>query len=646
MTDSSIDAEFPGIPASQRLSTRIVAASMAALAVVLTMVGGTLWLSWQLEGGAAAINDAGSLRMRSYKLVLSLDAIPVAGPAAARDDLLYLDATLADLWRGNPSRPLFLPGDPAIRSKFQHAQAFWQNLRNHAEAAIEGVPGANQAYRKSADLFVAEINDLVLMIERDNARKTDWLRLSQAVLILLSVAGTVAMIFLLYLWIIRPVLRLRDGIGQMAIRRFDVRLPVETRDEFGVLAEGFNAMATELAGLYRDLEARVQQKTARLAEQNRELSSLYDMTAFLGIPAQPEALCQGFLARLLRLTGAAGCSVRIVDPGGEQIRLVVSDGLPARLVQAEQCMQAHDCLCGQATREGVVEVRDFRQLPAGAQLRCAEAGFGGISVFPVASPQRVLGTFALHYREPRMLLPAERQLLETLGQHLGLALENIELAAKQRQLAILEERNLVAQGLHDSIAQSLNFLNLQVQMLENALEKEKLSDARRIVPLLHAGVEESYNDVRELLLNFRSRLEAGQLEPALRQTLAKFSEQTGIATRLDIQGNGAPLSPEQQLQVLFIVQESLSNTRKHAQAGKVTVRIDNGNDYRLEIVDDGQGFDPERLTAQNEKHVGLSIMHERAVRLAGTLVVDSAPGKGTRISLVIPRARPDGMDAR
>ncbi len=642
-----MDAEFPEIPAHQRISTRIVAASFAALIVVLTMVGGTLWLSWQLEGGAAAINDAGSLRMRSYKLALSLDTLAQSGPAIARDDLRQLDTTLEGLRNGDPSRPLFLPGKPAIRAQYQVVTSLWQQqMRPFALATLAGDPAAVRAYRQAADAFVAEINRLVFLIEHDNARKTTLLHLSQAVLIALSIMGTVAMIFMLYLWIIRPVLRLRSGIQRMAAREFDVRLPVETRDEFGVLTEGFNSMAAELASLYRGLEARVHEKTAQLAAQNRELSALYDITAFLSIPASVEKLCQGFLTRLMPLFGAEGCSVRISDPDGENIRLVVSQGLPPRLVNEEQCLKAHECLCGQAIREGVLEIRDFRHLPHPQSFRCEEAGFRGISIFPVASPQSTLGTFALHFRAEHTLLPAEKQLLETLGQYLGLALENIQLSAKERQLAILEERNLVAQSLHDSIAQSLNFLNLQVQMLESTLSKGSLPDARQIVPLLHAGVEESYNDVRELLLNFRSRLETGQLEESLQQTLNKFSQQTGVLTRMEISGNGAPLLPEQQLQVLFIVQEALSNIRKHAQASEVSLHIGNQQDYTLDIADNGQGFDLALLQTQNEKHVGLAIMQERATRLGARLSVDSSPGQGTRIHLVVPRTGPDALQGK
>src|SRR3546814_19590449 len=92
------------------------------------------------------------------------------------------------------------------------------------------------------------------------------------------------MIYLLYLWIIMPVLRLRDGLLRMTAGEFSTRLPVETRDEFGVLASGFNLMADKLENLYRNLENRVRRKTAELAAQNREIGPLYDIAAFLTHP--------------------------------------------------------------------------------------------------------------------------------------------------------------------------------------------------------------------------------------------------------------------------------------------------------------------------------------------------------------------------
>src|SRR5690606_3673357 len=414
----------------------------------------------------------------------------------------------------------------------------------------------------------------------------------------------------------------------------------ESSDEFGVLAQGFNRMAAELQELYGELEARVRVKTEQLAAQNRELSALYDIAAFLNQPGDIEDMCRGFLERVMKQFDADGGSIRAIDPSGKQMHMVVSAGLSSELAEQEHCMKVDACFCGAATRQGVIVIRDFSKVaaPEAQPLNCVRDGFRSVAVFRIMTQQEVLGTFSLQFSTPRDLPAGEIQLLETLGQRLGLALENLRLSAQARQLAVAAERNLVAQGLHDSIAQGLNYLNLQVQMLTDAARRADIGEVNEIVPRLQTGISESYQDVRELLANFRSKLEAGELKSAVVDTLSRFERQTGIPVALDMQGGGAPLPPEQQLQVLFILQEALSNVRKHAQAEKVNVRIANGRDFELHIADDGIGFDPDATQRPGEdQHIGLGIMHERAARLKAQLSIPSSPGHGTRVSLLLPR---------
>lgn len=195
----------------------------------------------------------------------------------------------------------------------------------------------------------------------------------------------------------------------------------------------------------------------------------------------------------------------------------------------------------------------------------------------------------------------------------------------------------MAQGLHDSLAQGLNFLNLQLQMLDAAVKRGDADEIEEILPLLRAGVDESYQDVRELLTNFRSKLAQGDLQAAIEDTVERFRRQTGIATELRFgQGQGAPLPPEQQLQVLFILQEALSNVRKHSEADRVEVAVDNGRDFSLLVADNGQGFDPAEVAERGESHVGLHIMRERAARMRAMIKLESQPGAGTRVRLNLP----------
>ncbi len=620
-----------------RLSTRIVLSSVVALSLVLGMVGWTLWLSWQLAGTAAAINETGSLRMRANRIGLNLLRHDEAAEAQVVVDLREQGRILAHFAEDMPGRPLFLSTDAPLRQQFHAVTTRWDELAELAHEAL--VEGDSTAYLAQLPGFVAEADRLVHVLEIGNASKTTRLRVLQSVLIVMACLGTMAMIFLLYRWIIRPVQALQGGIQRMAARDFSVRVPVNNTDELGVLAQGFNRMADELQSLYEDLGERVRQKTAELERQNRQLSALYGMTAFLNKPNDIEALCRGFLQRVMDEFHAAAGSIRVLDPSGERLHIVVSLGFSSALQESEHCMRTDACFCGEATQRGTMIIRDFRKLPRPEEIGCMRDGFQAVSVFQIVTPEATLGTFSLHFRERTTMSSRELQLLEMLGQHLGAALDNQRLSIKARQLAVAEERNLVAQGLHDSLAQGLNFLNLQTQMLGSAVQQRRWEEVEEIVPLLKTGVSESYQDVRELLQNFRTRLGEESLRKAVDDTIGRFRRQTGLNVELHLDDrDGAPLHPDQQLQVLFILQEALSNVRKHAYASKVTVRIDNHRDFGMSIRDNGEGYDPKEVAERSETHVGLSIMRERAARLGGQLQMCSAPGQGTEVSLYLSQS--------
>ena len=656
-TASAASAAAQEAPFPRRLSTRIVVLSTVALALVLAMISGTLWLSWQLEGGAAAINDAGSLRMRANAVAIALWEARTGQPSQVDAQIRQLDETLRELRDGDPARPLFLPTDSGIHAQFDRVATAWhRTLRPAALSDLAAGGGEPSRYIGLLPGFVDDANRLVSLIERENARKTAWLRISQVALAALSCVGTMAIVYLLYQWFVAPVQRLQDGLARIEAREFDTRLPVETYDEFGHLTQGFNRMVAELQALYQDLAERVDAKTAQLAAQNRELATLYEMAAFLNTPGPAETLCHDFLTRVMREFDADGGTVRVVSPDDGNLHLLVSEGMPESITRAEQCMPAADCACGGATAEapvvfGLMAQPDART--AGAESgssgssglsgaftqRCLKAGFVSVAVSAIVAQNETLGTFSLHFRREREIPPSGVQLLQTLGRHLGVALMNRRLVALGRQLAVSEERNLVAQGLHDSIAQGLSFLKMQVHLLDGAAQQGDLDEIREIVPLLAGGVEESYDDVRELLLNFRTKLGPGKLRLAVEDTVARFRRQSDAELTLDYRDeDGPPLPPDQQLQVLFVLQEALSNARKHAEALHVQVSVVNARDFRLTIEDDGVGYDPAVIASRGESHVGFHIMHERARRLAAVLTLQSAPGRGARVELVLPAA--------
>lgn len=628
----------PILSSWQKLSTKIVVLLVGFLVVALTVIGSTLLLSWQLEGSAAAINVTGSLRMSAYRLAMLADPAQRQSSVPAQAQIAQIDATLKLLRIGDPQRPLILPPAAPIRASFEAVVRAWDGgLRPQALAVLAGSTGTD--LRAGAERFVREADILVQLIERDSEYRTFWLRGSQLALLALALFGTVSIIYLLFNMVVAPLQRMRHGIERMREQDFDVRLPVESRDEFGQLAQEFNRMADRLQGVYGQLEGLVAAKTEALEHQNRELALLYDSAAFLQQPQSAEALCEGFLSRIRSYFQADGGSVRVLDPVRGNLHLMVHHGLSEQLLAADHCLKVGDCLCGEAAQKKVAVVHDLRRIDHAARRQCQNEGYATVSVFHIFAQRQHLGFFNLHFRTPKVFDEDETALLETLGQLLGTAIENQRLAEREREMAISEERNLVAQGLHDSIAQGLNFLNLQVQMLEQSLKQNQIDDVSAIVPALRAGVDESYQDVRELLQNFRTRLQEGNLVQSLEIALAKFRDKTGIEARLLADGDGAPFAREQQLQILFIVQEALSNVRKHAAATEVRVRLADDDDFELAIEDNGRGFDAQARHADNGSHIGIHIMGERARRIEATLEVSSQPGAGTTVRLRLPRAR-------
>ena len=641
------------------LSVKITGMLLGFFLVALVAIGLTLFISWHLEGAAAAINDAGSLRMRVFRFAHHLaradlevgDRQVFAGDLQLRVD--NFDAVLHGLRTGDPSRPLFVPRDAGIPQALERMAAEWTNHVRPVLAATIADPSAENLHQRgmefdaAAQAYVDTINELVLRMEQSYARNTNILRTSQVMLIALAVIGTILLLRFFFLTVIRPVHELHQGVLRMGKEDFDARVPVLAHDEFGELSAGFNRMAAHLQNVYDTLEERVAAKTHSLEEKNRELKILYDVVAFLREPNDVDSLCKGFLVRVQKTLGADASSARLLDLESRNLCMIVHDGLGEEFIDREEVLACGECVCGLAAQGGgrslALDVRNANlDMTRDA---CMRAGFQTVSATSITANKRALGVFNLYFNHAQPISDTDRQLLETLGQQLGIAIENQRLHARERELAVSEERNLLARELHDSIAQGLAFLNLQVQMLERALAENRREAVGTSVEMLRRGIQESYADVRELLVHFRTRVEQQDLDAAIDAALRRLAEQTGVATDLDVQGDGAPLDPEAETQVLYIVQEALSNVRKHAGAATVSVGLRRGRDGLVVTVrDDGVGFVEGSEATDGEAHIGLQIMRERALRIGGQFAVRSSPGRGTEIRLQLPRTNKAEVD--
>ncbi|MCU0296213.1 MAG: histidine kinase [Candidatus Nanopelagicales bacterium] len=211
---------------------------------------------------------------------------------------------------------------------------------------------------------------------------------------------------------------------------------------------------------------------------------------------------------------------------------------------------------------------------------------------------------------------------------------------EQRQaLAALQERDRVARELHDSIGQVLGYLKMQVQAAR-ALLKQHPEQADAYLEQAATVAQDSHADVREYILGARTGLSAHvDFVTALREYVRQFNTIHGIEAELIAppEMDEWTLTRTTEVQLLRVIQEALTNVRKHARARSVlvTLRVDSACIQAL-VADNGVGFDPSRLDGKERRTFGLDIMRERAEDVGGTLQIESAPGDGTRVVISVP----------
>jgi signal transduction histidine kinase len=258
---------------------------------------------------------------------------------------------------------------------------------------------------------------------------------------------------------------------------------------------------------------------------------------------------------------------------------------------------------------------------------------------PLVVGSTVVGELCVIYDHQRDATSEERALLAGLADMAAIAIHNSRLKDGERQVAVLEERDRLAREMHDTLAQVLGYLHLKAATTRKRLAAGDIERAEEELQEMQDLAHEAYVDVREAILGLRETVAtAGGIVGSLRQYLQKFRRQSGIEARLLApDGAIAPLPPEAELQLLRVVQEALTNVRKHAAAASAVVTLDNHNGgLRIVIEDNGCGFDSSRLDREEGRSFGMRSMRERVEQVGGHFRVESSPGAGTRVVVLLP----------
>ncbi len=389
----------------------------------------------------------------------------------------------------------------------------------------------------------------------------------------------------------------------------------------------------------------LRQPTAEMVSDEDEEPAGYKLAAMrvfseiatsLSSDADLELLLARFLQTLIRVAGANAGAVRVLTSSGTHMRLVSAIGLPAAVVEREHLVPADCGVCGCAAREAVVQTR-------AAGPGCREMSgldyFGGacrqVLAVPLRHKGKVMGVYNLFMPHDRPIPEDVSLLFLSISEHLGMALENARLTRENLRITLMNERQMLANEIHDSLAQTLAYMKMRLAMLRDAVRSRDDAQTERYLGEVDDAMEMAYSGLRELLHQFRQKMDPRGLLPALDELTAAFCKRTGVRVEFDNQVLDLNLSPDQEVHIYHIVQEALANIAKHAHARHVRLRLSlEGERYVLTIADDGIGLNAQQGGAG--MHLGMNIMRERAERLGGCVSVESHMGEGTRVVLEFP----------
>lgn len=520
---------------------------------------------------AEAVNIAGSLRMQSYRLAYEL----TTGSSELQQHLVQYQQSLMAPALLKLDR-FYVPDD--VRDKYLTLRQAWLALEKQILA------GHPENYQANVASYVNQIDHFVFALQRYSERKL-------TVVAAISVMGYIAIIALVLFCIrfmrrqvVTPLKHLVDASLRMQQRDFnhpplDVSLP----NELGVLSQTFTAMSGELAKLYQSLEQKVQEKTERLQQANRTLEVLYSCSQALSAGQLDQRAFEKVL-RIIRQSEELQC-----------IRLNVEDSLSQWQVSSGEPVP--------------------------------ELGWHSLLILQDNKP---LGSLSWQHE----IQPPHPHLMQSVTNMLSRGVYFNRAQKQHMQFLLMEERSTIARELHDSLAQALTFLRIQLTLLKRTLAGNS-PQADEIIDDFDRALADAYRQLRELLATFRLSIQDADLNAALQQVLEPLKLLTSARIQLHCRIASQALNAQQQVHALQIVREAVLNAIKHADAQEIVIHceVSPNGDNEITICDDGSGIDS---LDEPEGHYGLTIMSERAARLNGALHIRRGDAGGTEVCLTFP----------
>ncbi|WP_461517740.1 type IV pili methyl-accepting chemotaxis transducer N-terminal domain-containing protein [Porticoccus sp.] len=588
------------------------------LALVSMLV--SLLVTLNTQHDAEAINIAGSMRMQSYRIAVQIQQSAQGSVSMSQlgDLLAEEQRTFSEkLYQSSIAQVAGQSTEENLRHAYSQVVDNWENqmvpvlmsLMSGQSLSKEILSTASQNYLTHVTEHVRDIDQLVLSIQQNTEDKIELLGMYEGLSIFLSFLVLVFIVMRADQNLVRPLKDLVRAAEHTSVGDFSYRTYYEGVNEIGLLCSTFNDMSASLARHYRKLEDMVDEKTSQLKRSNQMLDFLYTTTQRLSEGIVSREKFTDIITDLKRLTGIPQLSLCLTNEANADTYDLI---LPA----GEQ----HDCLIRDC-------VNCFMRPDSGHQTK------GELS-FPIEDSNDKFGFLYVNTGCNLELESWQVRLIDAVVEHLASAMALQYREGLNRRLMLFEERSIIARELHDSLAQSLSYMKMQVARLMRLFDRQAPEEqVREGLADLQQGLNAAYKHLRELLTTFRLKLDAPSLYHALKATVDEFDRQSeNLDVLLDYGLGHCPLSPNEDIHVLQIIREAMTNALKHSQGKRIELRCERGADNAaiFRVIDNGVGI---TANPQKEYHYGLSTMEERAALLHGTLDIHAGEGGGTEVVL-------------
>ncbi len=381
-----------------------------------------------------------------------------------------------------------------------------------------------------------------------------------------------------------------------------------------------------------------------LEQTNRELLALHEAGLDIIGDLELGTVLQRVVDEARLLVGARYGALSFLHEDGKGIEAFLTSGItPEERAAIGPIPEGHGLLAVVLQQGEGLRLDDLNQHPDAVGFPPRHPAMYSLLAVPIIASGRILGNL---YVTEKIDFPtfdqSDEETLDRFATQAALAIENARLHRQVGALAMVEERERIAREIHDSVAQVLGYVNTKAQAAEELLRANQPEKAATQIGQLGAAARDAYADVREHILGLRT---AATVErdflATLQEYMTRWREQSGVAATLVTEPSDRftpQLSTAAELQLLRIIQEGLSNVRKHAGATVVTVHLIADDGWiEARIEDNGSGFDPAATRGADYPRFGLSTMRERAESVGGTLEIESGTGHGTRVVARMPK---------